>query len=127
MLRIDRIQAMRSLQPPGFVRAVVVDLVGGGGGFLQFRVDGNAVVEHEALALPVGLGVGQGISVIEMCELIKELTGYKGEIKLDPTKPDGAAYKTVDGTLGEKMLGWKPQVPFNEGVAQAIQWYEENH
>jgi hypothetical protein len=73
------------------------------------------------------IGVGQGISVIEMCELIKELTGYQGEIKLDPTKPDGAAYKTVDGTLGEKMLGWKPEVPFNEGVAQAIRWYEENH
>ncbi|HRI62032.1 MAG TPA: GDP-L-fucose synthase, partial [Saprospiraceae bacterium] len=63
----------------------------------------------------------------ELCELIKELSGYEGEIKLDPTKPDGAAYKTVDGTRGEQLLGWKPEVDFREGVAQAIKWYEENH
>lgn len=75
----------------------------------------------------VNIGIGQGISVIEMCELIKELSGYKGEIKLDPTKPDGAAFKTVDGTRGAQLLGWKPSVPFRDGVAQTIKWYEENH
>ncbi len=75
----------------------------------------------------VNIGIGQGISVIEMCELIRELSGYKGEIKLDPTKPDGAAFKTVDGTRGAQLLGWKPSVPFRDGVAQTIKWYEENH
>ena len=96
------------------------------------HVDDGAESMIRSIEMPatedfVNIGIGQGISVIEMCELIKEITGYHGEIKLDPTKPDGAAYKTVDGTRGEQLLGWKPSVPFREGVAQAIRWYEENH
>ena len=96
------------------------------------HVDDGAEAMIRSIGMPatedfVNIGIGQGISVIEMCELIKEITGYQGEIKLDPSKPDGAAYKTVDGTRGEQMLGWKPAIPFREGVAQAIRWYEENH
>ncbi len=96
------------------------------------HVDDGAEAMIRSIGMPatedfVNIGIGQGISVIEMCELIKEITGYQGEIQLDPSKPDGAAYKTVDGTRGEQMLGWKPAIPFREGVAQAIRWYEENH
>ena len=96
------------------------------------HVDDGAESMIRSIEMPatedfVNIGIGQGISVIDMCELIKEITGYQGEIKLDPTKPDGAAYKTVDGTRGEQLLGWKPSVPFRDGVAQAIRWYEENH
>lgn len=76
----------------------------------------------------VNIGVASGISIIDMCWLIKELTGYQGEIKLDPSKPDGAPYKTVDGSRGEQMLGgWKPTIPFEKGVAETIKWYEENY
>ncbi|MBK7939239.1 MAG: NAD-dependent epimerase/dehydratase family protein [Lewinellaceae bacterium] len=96
------------------------------------HVDDGAEAMIRSIGMPatedfVNIGIGQGISVIEMCELIKEITGYQGEIQLDPSKPDGAAYKTVDGTRGEQMLGWKPAIPFREGVALAIRWYEENH
>ncbi|MCB0527040.1 MAG: NAD-dependent epimerase/dehydratase family protein [Lewinellaceae bacterium] len=96
------------------------------------HVDDGAESMIRSIEMPatedfVNIGIGQGISVIEMCELIKEISGYQGEIKLDPSKPDGAAYKTVDGTKGEQLLGWKPSIPFREGVAQAIRWYEENH
>ncbi|MBK8195111.1 MAG: NAD-dependent epimerase/dehydratase family protein [Lewinellaceae bacterium] len=96
------------------------------------HVDDGAESMIRSMEMPptedfVNIGIGQGISVIEMCELIRELSGYKGEIKLDPTKPDGAAFKTVDGTKGAALLGWKPSVPFRDGVAQTIKWYEENH
>ncbi len=74
----------------------------------------------------INVGVGSGISVLEMCLLIRELTGYRGEIRLDPTKPDGAPYKTVDGSKGEQLLGWKPSIPFREGVAETIRWYEKH-
>ncbi len=96
------------------------------------HVDDGAEAMIRSIEMPatedfVNIGIGQGISVIEMCELIKEIVGYEGAIQLDPSKPDGAAYKTVDGTRGEQLLGWKPSIPFREGVAQAIRWYEENH
>jgi GDP-L-fucose synthase len=75
----------------------------------------------------INIGVASGISIIDMCLLIKKLTGYQGELKLDPDKPDGAPYKTVDGSRGEKLLKWKPSIPFEEGVAETIKWYEKNH
>ena len=74
----------------------------------------------------INVGVASGISILDMCQLIKKLTGYEGELKLDPSKPDGAAYKTVEGSKGEKLLNWKPEIPFEEGVAATIKWYEEN-
>ncbi len=75
----------------------------------------------------INVGVASGISILDMCALIKELTGYRGEIQLDPSKPDGAPYKTVDGARGAELLNWKPSIPFREGVAEAIRWYEEHH
>jgi len=96
------------------------------------HVDDGAEAMIRSIKIPptadfINIGVAHGISIIEMCELIKELTGYTGELKLDPSKPDGAPYKTVEGSRGEELLGWKPSKPFKEGVAEAIKWYEENY
>jgi GDP-L-fucose synthase len=75
----------------------------------------------------INVGIGAGVSVLELCELIKELSGYQGALKLDPSKPDGAPFKTVDGEKGERLLGWKPSIPFREGVAETIRWYEKHY
>ncbi|MBL4941082.1 MAG: NAD-dependent epimerase/dehydratase family protein [Colwellia sp.] len=75
---------------------------------------------------PINIGVAEGISIIEMARQIKAIVGYEGEIVLDPTKPDGAPYKTVDGSKGEKLLGWKPQIAFDDGVKSTIEWYLKN-
>ncbi|HPG09164.1 MAG TPA: NAD-dependent epimerase/dehydratase family protein [Saprospiraceae bacterium] len=95
------------------------------------HVDDGAEAMIRASILPatqefINVGIGEGISVWEMSQVIKELTGYNGEIRLDTSKPDGAAYKTVDGSRGFKMMGWQPSKPFYQGVAEAIQWYERN-
>lgn len=74
---------------------------------------------------PINIGVGKGISIWEMACLIKALVGYEGELVLDPSKPDGAPYKTVDGSRGAKHFGWSPQRDFKQGVADAIEWYLE--
>ena len=83
-------------------------------------------LDIEAHIEPINIGVAKGISIIEMAEFIKKHTGYKGEIKLDPTKPDGAPYKTVDGSKGEKLLNWKPMIDFDNGVKDTIEWYLNN-
>jgi GDP-L-fucose synthase len=72
---------------------------------------------------PVNVGVAEGISVLDMAKLIKQIVGYEGDIELDPSKPDGAAYKTVDGSLGEQLMNWKPQKNFEQGVKETIEWY----
>lgn len=76
-----------------------------------------------ATAEPVNIGVAQGISIIDMARLIAEELGYQGRLVTDPSKPDGAPYKTVDGRRGEALLQWRPQREFRAGVRETIAWY----
>ncbi len=76
---------------------------------------------------PINIGVARGISIWGLAVMVKEAVGYGGEIVLDPSKPDGAPYKTVDGSLGEKLFGWKPQTPLRQGVVETVEWYLANH
>lgn len=78
------------------------------------------------LSEPVNVGIASGISIIDMANLIKTYIGYEGELELDPSKPDGAPYKTVDGMRGEQLMNWKPSKDFEEGVKETIDWYLKN-
>lgn len=75
---------------------------------------------------PINIGIGKGISIWELATLIKDLVGYDGELVLDASKPDGAPYKTVDGSRCAQHFGWSPHRDFQQGVAEAIQWYVEH-
>ena len=75
---------------------------------------------------PINIGVAKGISVLAMAELIRDIVGYQGEIKFDPSKPDGAPYKTVDGSKGAAHFGWQPEKDFQQGVRETIEWYLAN-
>lgn len=75
---------------------------------------------------PLNIGVGKGISIIEMASLVKEIVGYEGKLVLDESRPDGAPHKTVDGTRAAKHLGWQPERAFKTGVSDTIDWYIKN-
>lgn len=75
---------------------------------------------------PINIGVASGISIIDMAKMIKKYIGYEGRIKLDPSKPDGALYKTVDGSKGRTLFNWMPEKDFEEGVKETIDWYIEH-
>lgn len=75
---------------------------------------------------PVNIGIGQGVSILEMAQLIQKLVGYEGRLVLDPSKPDGAPYKTVDGSRGAALMGWQPERDFEQGVRDTINWYMEH-
>ena len=68
-------------------------------------------------------GVGKGISIIEMAEMIKFFCGFKGKLVLDETKPDGAPYKTVDGEKGKLHLKWSPEISFKNGLKKTVTDY----
>jgi GDP-L-fucose synthase len=73
----------------------------------------------------VNIGIGRGISILAMAEMIQREIGYTGRIVLDPSKPDGAPYKTVDGSRGQALLNWFPEINFEDGVRATIRWYLE--
>lgn len=74
----------------------------------------------------INIGVAKGISIHDMAMLIKELVEYKGNLVYDTSKLDGAPYKTVDGSLGAKLMNWQPSTDFKQGVAETVNWYRKN-
>ena len=73
----------------------------------------------------VNVGVGEDVSIRELAELVKETTGYTGEIVNDTSKPDGTPRKLLDvGRL--HGLGWKARIPLREGVESTYAWFLDN-
>ena len=72
---------------------------------------------------PVNIGAGFEISIKELVELIVELTGFKGRIIWDKTKPDGQPRRMLDTTKAFKEFGFKAETSFEEGLKKTIEWY----
>jgi len=70
----------------------------------------------------INVGSGYDITIKQLAGMIKSISGYKGKIKFDTTKPDGALRKLMDNTRIRK-LGWKPKVALEEGIEKTYQWY----
>jgi GDP-L-fucose synthase len=74
---------------------------------------------------PVNLGAGMEISIRQLVELLCKLTGYTGDIRWDPTKPDGQPRRCLDVSLAEREFGFRATTKFEEGLRKTIKWYED--
>jgi GDP-L-fucose synthase len=68
----------------------------------------------------VNVGTGEDLTILELARLVAETTGFAGEIRTDPSKPDGTPRKLLDISK-IKTTGWQPAVPFKDGLAAAYQ------
>ncbi len=75
---------------------------------------------------PVNLGSGFEISIRDLAELIVHLTGFKGKLTWDTSKPNGQPRRCLDISRAEKYFGFNAQVKFEEGLSKTIEWYEHN-
>jgi GDP-L-fucose synthase len=82
--------------------------------------------EHYNKPDPVNLGSGREISVRNLVNLIAKLTRFPGEIRWDPTKPDGQPRRCLNVEKAQREFGFLARTPFEEGLRKTIQWYEEN-
>jgi GDP-L-fucose synthase len=71
----------------------------------------------------VNIGSGQGCTIRELALLIREAVGWSGTFHFDTTKPDGAPYKTVDGSRGKELLGWTPATSLRAGIQKTVAYY----
>ena len=74
-------------------------------------------------AEPVNLGTGQEITIRELVELIVEVTGFKGEIRWDPSKPDGQPRRALDTSRARERFGFVARTSFEDGLRRTIEWY----
>lgn len=84
--------------------------------FLAAHYDGDDIVN---------VGTGTDVSIRELAELMAVVTGFRGRIAFDTTKPDGMPRKLLDvGRLS--ALGWQAQVALRDGVEATYRWYVES-
>lgn len=72
----------------------------------------------------INIGVGKGISISELADLIKDIVGFDGAIHYDRSKPDGAPRKLLD-VHKLTALGWQPKISLRQGIEMTYRWYVE--
>ncbi len=75
---------------------------------------------------PVNLGSGMEISIKDLAELIQRLTGFRGELRWDASKPDGQPRRMLDVSRAEQEFGFRAKIDFETGLKKTILWYQEN-
>jgi GDP-L-fucose synthase len=75
---------------------------------------------------PVNLGSGMEISIRDLVTLIAELTGFRGEIFWDRSKPDGQPRRCLDTSKAGRLFGFRAKTSFEEGLAKTVEWYKSS-
>ncbi|MEW6679497.1 MAG: GDP-L-fucose synthase, partial [bacterium] len=70
----------------------------------------------------INIGTQEEVSIKELAYLIKGIVDFKGEIIFDIEKPDGMAYKVLDGER-LRNLGWQAKTSLKEGLFKTYNWY----
>ena len=77
-------------------------------------------------AAPVNLGSGQEVSIRALVEKIAALTGFRGRIRWDTTKPGGQPRRRLDVTRAEREFGFRASTSLDTGLQKTLGWYLSN-
>jgi GDP-L-fucose synthase len=75
---------------------------------------------------PVNIGAGFEITIRELVELIVEITGYKGEVRWDTSRPDGQPRRMLDTSRAREHFGFVASTTFRAGLETTLLWYESH-
>jgi GDP-L-fucose synthase len=75
---------------------------------------------------PVNIGAGFEISIKDLVELVVMLTGFKGKITWDKSKPDGQPRRMLDTSKATREFGFSARTDFTTGLKKTIEWYKQN-
>ncbi|MCC8278396.1 GDP-L-fucose synthase [Campylobacter sp. VicNov18] len=74
----------------------------------------------------INIGTSKDLCIKDLAELIKEIIGYKGELKFDITKPDSSMNRLLDCSKLHS-LGWKHKIELEEGIKMMYNWYKQTY
>ncbi len=93
--------------------------------FVEDAADGLLALGRFDSPAPVNIGTGQEVSVADLALAIARATGFEGDIRFDPSKPDGQPRKVMDCSLAESELGWTAPTSLQDGLDKTVSWYRE--
>ncbi len=84
------------------------------------------LIDHYSDSVPINVGSGDDFSIAEVAALIQKTVNFPGNVSYDTTKPDGVYRKVMDVSR-VRDLGWRSQIPIEEGMKLAYDWLEKNY
>jgi GDP-L-fucose synthase len=72
---------------------------------------------------PMNIGTGQETSIADLTRLVAELTGYRGDVTWDTSKPDGQPRRYLDVSRARELLGFTASISLRDGLRETIDWY----
>ncbi len=73
----------------------------------------------------INVGTGTDVSIMELAQMVARVTGFKGRITNDPSKPDGTLRKLMDVSRLANM-GWRASVDLEKGLRETYDWFIDN-
>ena len=73
---------------------------------------------------PVNLGNGREVKIKDLVELIAKLTGFEGDIRWQPERPDGQPRRQLETSRASELFGFRALTSLEQGLAKTIEWYE---
>jgi GDP-L-fucose synthase len=74
----------------------------------------------------INVGSGVDYPIAGLVDIMREVTGYEGDVRYDTDKPDGSPRKLLD-TTRLRSLGWEPQYELKEGLENTYAWFVEHY
>tara|TARA_A100001015_G_C15030944_1_gene733191 strand:+ start:1416 stop:2387 length:972 start_codon:yes stop_codon:yes gene_type:complete len=74
----------------------------------------------------INVGTGKDIAIEELVKILADISGFKGKIIFDSSKPDGTPRKVLN-TKKINDLGWFPRISLKEGLSDTYKWFSENY
>ncbi|MPN22780.1 GDP-L-fucose synthase [bioreactor metagenome] len=74
----------------------------------------------------INIGTGSDITIRQLAELMAEVTGFRGKIEFDVSKPDGTPIKLLD-VLKINNLGWRAGTGLRSGIETTYNWFKERY
>jgi GDP-L-fucose synthase len=72
---------------------------------------------------PINIGCGTEITILALAKLICELAQFRGQLRFDPTKPDGQPRRCLDVTRARDEFGFVAETDFRQGLKETIDWF----
>ncbi len=73
---------------------------------------------------PVNLGSGQEVLIRDLVVTIARLTGFQGEIRWQPSKPDGQPRRQLDTSRAYEAFGFRSRTSLEDGLRKTVDWFE---
>lgn len=78
--------------------------------------------ETDSMLSHINLGSGVDISILELAQQVASVVGFNGEIRPDPSKPDGPPRKLMDISRLNR-LGWQATISLEQGLRETYDWF----